>query len=311
MQRCIDNTGFLSAEGNCYCTVCCSYYVRSVLSDIENISEESGNIFANAISQVNPSTYTSLVALSDDNILEKVGGGDFLSSRFMAVLAVLLALLIVAGIVFVVLMAKGVFHIPGINSEITKHIAKSVGIGLCISSFSYLVLGSGYLLGSETGSDNEKDKAISIVNRSRVRKLAVDQKEIWDNLDEIHSGLQSSVFGLDNFVTGLAYKNVDHLSSMKHEVRDVNDKFIMLDGVFSAVLMECADLVEDNIAINSEYVVLTDQNTVLSDENTVLKYKRDDLQEVLLVKQYGYLGSDVLDSLRSLQVLFDNTRLTL
>lgn len=258
---------------DCRCVVCCVPHVKRALNKINDVSEEAKGIFADAISGVDPGTYKSLMRLSDSQDLESVSYAGCLA-RFTVVLAVSLMVILVASVVFVVLLNKGIVHIPGSNPEMIASVTRWVGAGLCMVSFSYLLLGVGYLIGgSSVGDDDKKYKAIRALDRSRIRKLAVDQKEQWDNLRRDHKELQSKVVSLKKSVTRSKYKDVWRLPEFVH----AEGRYEELSDDIASATVELRDVKGVYEKLRLDYDEIAEKNARLSENNLVIKGKLRDM----------------------------------
>ncbi|WP_092484466.1 hypothetical protein [Candidatus Ichthyocystis hellenicum] len=266
MQIYFGGNGVPEDENVCSCTVCCSPDIQRALAEIDRVSLEAGRAFAD-MSSVDSSTYTSLVMAPNTHTSEKVRNSSCFSAKLMIALAVLLTFLIVCTI-FAVLAYKGMVHVPGINPDVIINLAKLSGVVLGVYFFRCL-LGLGYLMGGRAGSDEYR--ATNALNRLKVRELAMNQKEKWDNLDELHRELQSNVTDLRKSVTESSYKNVNHSLRMDREVASAKHLYSQLDEVHTVLVMELSNLRNANAEISSRHAALAEQNTRLSEENDLLK----------------------------------------
>ncbi|WP_092342965.1 hypothetical protein [Candidatus Ichthyocystis sparus] len=278
MSECIGSSDVVSLnmdpdQVSCGCTVCTNPYVKSALDSISDLSKEAHASFTDAVRGVDPSTYKSLLTLSDDEISEDVNGANCSSSaKIMVAVAVLLALIVIVCMVFVVLAHKGIINIPGVTQGMINTMVKWVGPALCLASFSYLLLSLGYVMGFRCSHRDREYKAISAVGRSLLRKVAVEHKEGWDRLDKYHNDFQAEVKATKVGVTGSAYVGVRELIKVEREVAEAEAKSMELGSEYTMLLVDKMEL-EGRIAeVRSEGSdELLKKNQELSADNAVTR----------------------------------------
>lgn len=270
MSEGIVSNGIPVDQSNCRCTVCTSAGVRKVLSDISDLSKETRGIFSSAVGNVNSGMYKSLLRLSDDS---KQESSCSLSDKFIVVLAVLLAIIIIACTVFVFLKHKGIIHIPGVSTEMMNNITKWIGPGLCVASFSYLMISLSCLVGCRVGGDDKKCKIVRALNRSRLRKSVVEQKEKWDGLSRAYNELLSDAASYRGSASESAYTNVNRILEVEREIAQFKTKYDELNCEYTKALVERDSIRRGNKELCSEFNGLVRKNLRLSNQNSFLKEK--------------------------------------
>lgn len=261
-------------QNPCRCNVCSNPRVQDAFAAVDSVSETSRDFFIGALDGIDSRAYTSLLRLSDIQGLEKVKGDSSFPANFMFALAVLLALVIITGIIFLVLTHKGIVHIPGVNSETIGCISRWVEVGLCAASFSYLLLSLGYFMGSKN-VDDKKYKAISAINRSNIRKSAVSSREKWDCLENCYSELQEEVSSFKGSVIKSAAVEERELLRLERELDNAETQGSIQTAEYMPVLLERFSLRDMAVAIDFEHAALTEQNRELSQENDRLRTELD------------------------------------
>lgn len=268
--------GISRNENRCYCNVCLSSSVQKGLDNLDDISEKAKDDFLSAMNRVNLNAYTSVKLLPDNKIRKNFKGGNFSSANFMIVLTVLTALIIIAGIIFLILISKSTVHIPGIP---LSHVYKWIGVGLGVTFFSYLLLGLGCFMGSKTLGD-KKYKVINVLDRTNIRKLALEQREKWNDLDTAHRIFQLKVVALKRSIPRSADPNVvSRLLMLEDQLARVNVEYKALSATHTsdfAKLMKCRAASRE---VSSEYKVLIAQREELCRENNILRGKLDKLEK--------------------------------
>ncbi|CUT17540.1 putative membrane protein [Candidatus Ichthyocystis hellenicum] len=261
----------------CGCTVCYSRNVRNALNIIDCLSEEAKNIFTNDIVNVDPSTYTSLLRLSDNRILEEITDDNNYSSKFMIVLVVLMLLITICAI-FLIIVYKGIIIVPGMSTEMMTNVVKCSGAVLGVAFFSCL-FGLGYLTGCKVGSNDRRYKSVDAFDRFILTESAVHQKEGWDYLDKVHRELQAKSYSLTKDVIGAAYKNVDRNGDrflrMRREFVHAGDEFSRLNERRMLVLATLSNLRCTKEELICEFNAVSNQNLSLREENATLRSKLD------------------------------------
>lgn len=254
--------GFLENENPCLCTVCCSDKVQNSLRRVDAVSEEARSIFANAIDSVDPGAYKDLIELSDSRSLEKVRD----TCCFKSALVILLVL-VIASVIFGILANRG-----------DVRITRLLGVGLSMIFPSYLIIVLGYLMGNNCNSEDDKEnKVIRALDRSRLRKLAIDHKERWDSLVTSHNELQYKVNCLKKSVTGSAYDGIDRLSRMERELANAQVQYSRLGCNYNLAIVERTTLRDNSEEINSRYDEISRKNENLSMDNIIIKSKLYDI----------------------------------
>lgn len=243
--------GKLAMADRCYgqCVVCCNPDpdVKTTLGELDVLSEEIKGIFVRAMDGVNSHMYTSLVRLSETNTAKGVRNTVHLSSKFMVALLVVLSIAIVAYLIFVILMSKGIISVPGVTMETMVGVAKWFGFAVCAASFSYLLLGLGCTMGSKVAGDKEKYKVIHALDRSKLKKFATDHKENWFYLDRIHRELQSSIVEYKKVIVRLeGRKNDHHLLDMENKVAIAEAKCMKISLSYMLAVIDRNRLRNDN-----------------------------------------------------------------
>ncbi|WP_092484470.1 hypothetical protein [Candidatus Ichthyocystis hellenicum] len=276
MNKSGGSTGITVTRG-CCCTVCTNETVRSVLSDLNSLSREATKVFTLNGDTLGQDTYTFLVKPPEDKSLVSSDSKCSLSVKFIIALAILLAVTIVACVVFLVLAHKGVIH-TGISSEMMSSITKWTVLGLCVASFSYLMFGASYLAGRKFSNDDNVCKAIHFLDRSTLRKLAVAQKEEWERIDETHKCFQDRIVDFVKSKVKLSNKDVDVLSKMEEDVAHAKSRYDELDSSHRSVVAECNSIRTKNEEMELMCSCIAEKNLLTSKDNDILRGRLDALK---------------------------------
>ncbi|CUT17546.1 putative membrane protein [Candidatus Ichthyocystis hellenicum] len=210
MQGCLVAGDVLENKWECYCDVCCSCFAERVMPSECNICERVGSLFSSSDADI--TTYVSDLKLENDQdleIIKEMAGLELLGSnrvvlkcpispadKFMVAFALFLVVVIIVFMIFAVLMCKGVIHISGVSSEMMSNITKWVGVGLCMASLSYSMLGLGYLIRGRVDSNEKRGKSNLDCYESKLKKCAGIQKEADSGVRACFGLMKSSILAL-------------------------------------------------------------------------------------------------------------------
>lgn len=131
-ERCDDFTDSLvssDGEGNSSCPVSCMPLVRELKLGSSNDGVDSDSVpHAFLLNSSNSQNLEEIAVADESGCLCPASCVDKLVIAF----SLLLIIAIISFIVFVVLLNKGVIHVPGITSGMTSKVAEWGGIGLCL-----------------------------------------------------------------------------------------------------------------------------------------------------------------------------------
>lgn len=278
------------APAGCRCTVCSSHSGEDAICRRDEglrvlhslfTDGELGSTYDNYASLMKSSNGQDFIVVEetvDPKFLKSACGGivEFehpmsSSAKVMVVLAVLLATVLVAFIIFAVLTYEGVINIPGVDSEALRDVTKWVGTALCTASLAYLMLALGYALGCRTGGDDKRYEAELDCYKSRIDKCFSTKLRLLLNLHRSSKELESHISGL---------KPEDRYGPIQRLRESHLHASSFHSG--SAVSLERHRLaIQEMRAANelkrSESAALTEENARLSTENDTLRSRLDAL----------------------------------
>ncbi|CUT17549.1 putative membrane protein [Candidatus Ichthyocystis hellenicum] len=286
MQGCSNSNGVLFAEGKCNCTTCSVYFVEEcTIGRIDEVHERCSSLFTDTNSTDNYESILKLSNTSDLKEIERDMDLELLDNKiilnnpisfpvkFMLVLAFFLVILLIVFIIFSILSYNGLIHIPGIDSESLINITKWIGVGLCMSSLSYLVLVLGYAIGCSSSGDG--NKFVIDACRSRLKDSAAVQKKIDTDLAASFNALQSCEDNL-RLASGISDVLMDQrLSNLERECSCITNWVEDLKSRIESVNVEIEDLenAEKNNSGSEGLDNIAEQNKELTNKNDLLRIK--------------------------------------
>ncbi|WP_092343014.1 hypothetical protein [Candidatus Ichthyocystis sparus] len=198
---------------------------ESALSRASQVSEKASSFFTETMEHWDPDTFTANLQTATDDDVEGISHlpgfkvtpeGDVeykspmtSSAKALIFVGVLLALLLVAFLIFAILAYTGHIHIPGLDATMLCNIEKWAGVALCGFSVAYLLFASGFAAGQKSGrSDSEsKAEALTSMKRCNLRKTASDQAKIMKKLVKAHTKVQVEVSTLATAAVNFSIMN--------------------------------------------------------------------------------------------------------
>lgn len=241
----------------------------SALGRAAQVSEQVSTFFTNKVGSWDQDTFKSNLQTANDNDVETVsrlpgfevtpnGGVKYKSpmtssAKTLIFVGVLLALLLIAFLIFAILAYTGHINIPGLDATMLHNIEKWSGIALCGVSVAYLLFACGFTAGQKSGrSDSEsKAKALTSIKSCNLRKAASDQAEIMKNLVTAHSRVQAEVSTLA--IASVAFSAINkadaeenHVSARENkEIRDKLDKLEVENKALKARLIGAGEQLQE------------------------------------------------------------------
>ncbi|WP_092484463.1 hypothetical protein [Candidatus Ichthyocystis hellenicum] len=269
----------------CYCEVCDGYSGDGAVNMAGDIHERCTKLFTDEENSTDPEAYVFLLRRSNCQELEEIEEtvGSYLvdgkiilknsiSAKFMIALAVLLALLIVAFILFTIGTYGGVFsEIP----EVMVNVVKWFGSVICIASLFYLLLGVGYLTGYTTTVGKER-KQENVIDADKIKLADGIQKTIESSLRAHHRSMQSCAHNLKT-ATDIPDSNTRRLLNLQQDHLCLSYWHRSGREMIASINSEIVAIRSDNETKVRESGMLAEKNAELSGENAALKSKLNDL----------------------------------
>lgn len=290
MQGYLAGGSFSGGDVGCLCAVC-RRYNRSAVRIVEQIHKKYDRLFVDGIERDDPVYYSSILKSSNDKDLEKIRGTvslDFVdgrsilecpassSDKFMVAIATLLTVVLASFIIFAILVCRGDIHVSGVNLEVVNNVTGWVGTGLCMASFSYLLLGLGYLVGFRTESNSKRSKSVVDSCESKLKKCAIIQKKIDSSLSRCREILQLRASDLKLAVTVPSVYGGANLSVFMKRYLNFGELSREVELKLESINSEIADIRDDSRLRYNEICLLVQKNKELSEENDILISKLDE-----------------------------------
>lgn len=115
------------------------------------------------------------------------------SAKLMIICAAVLILVLITFVIFaVIVLATDYIHIPGVSSETLNMITELVGASLCVSYVALSLLWISYIAGYSSGQNGVEGEVNNIlsIGKSKLKKSAEDQKNVWKSLSRYHDQLK-------------------------------------------------------------------------------------------------------------------------